>query len=347
MTASDLCAARPKDLLPGGGHPHMKRREFITLLGGVAVGWPLAARAQQAAIPVIGFLSSLSPESALHLTEAFRRGLSEAGYVEGQNVTIDYKWALGKYDRLPELAAELAGRPVAVLITVGGEPAALAAKSVCSMIPIVFMVGRDPVELGLVASYNRAGGNATGINLLNETIEPKRVGILRELLPQARAVLINPTFPPAEMQWREIEAAARTFGMQTQPFRARTDSEIDSAFQLIGRQQIPALIVATDPLFVSRRDNLIALSEQHKVPTMYGFRDIALAGGLISYGVSLAEAYRQVGYYAGRILKGTKAADLPVVQPTKLELVINLKTAKALSLNIPDRLLAIADEVIE
>jgi putative tryptophan/tyrosine transport system substrate-binding protein len=326
----------------------IRRREFITLVGGAAA-WPLAGRAQQAAMPVIGFLSSLSPESALHLTEAFRRGLSEVGYVEGQNVTIEHKWALGRYDRLPELAAELAGRPVDILITVGGEPAAVAAKSATSTIPIVFMVGRDPVELGLVASYNRPGGNATGINLLNETIEPKRVGILRELLPQARivAVLINPTFPPAEMQWRDIEAAARTFGMQTQTFRARTDGEIESAFQSITRQQIPALIVATDPLFVSRRDNLIALSEGHKVPTMYGFRDIALAGGLISYGVSLPEAYRQVGYYAGRILKGAKPADLPVVQPTKLELVINLKTAKALSLDIPDRLLAIADEVIE
>jgi ABC-type uncharacterized transport system substrate-binding protein len=326
----------------------MGRREFVALLGGAAA-WPLVAGSQQAAMPVIGFLSSLSPESALHLTEAFRRGLSEVGYVESQNVTIEYKWALGRYDRLPELAAAIAGRPVDILITVGGEPAALAAKSATSTIPIVFMVGRDPVELGLVASYNRPGGNATGINLLNETIEPKRVGILRELLPQARivAVLINPTFPPAEMQWRDIEAAARTFGMQTQTFRARTDGEIESAFQSITRQQIPALIVATDPLFVSRRDNLIALSETHKVPTMYGFRDIALAGGLISYGVSLPEAYRQVGYYAGRILKGAKAADLPVVQPTKLELVINLKTAKALSLNIPDRLLAIADEVIE
>jgi ABC-type uncharacterized transport system substrate-binding protein len=326
----------------------MGRREFVALLGGAAA-WPLVAGSQQAAMPVIGFLSSLSPESALHLTEAFRRGLSEVGYVESQNVTIEYKWALGRYDRLPELAAAIAGRPVDILITVGGEPAALAAKSATSTIPIVFMVGRDPVEWGLVASYNRPGGNATGINLLNETIEPKRVGILRELLPQARivAVLINPTFPPAEMQWRDIEAAARTFGMQTQTFRARTDGEIESAFQSITRQQIPALIVATDPLFVSRRDNLIALSETHKVPTMYGFRDIALAGGLISYGVSLPEAYRQVGYYAGRILKGAKAADLPVVQPTKLELVINLKTAKALSLNIPDRLLAIADEVIE
>jgi putative ABC transport system substrate-binding protein len=327
----------------------IRRREFITMLGGAAAAWPVGARAQQVGMPVVGFLSSLSPESALHLTEAFRRGLSEVGYVEGQNVTIEYKWALGRYDRLPELAAALAGRPVDILITVGGEPAALAAKSATSTIPIVFMVGRDPVELGLVASYNRPGSNATGINLLNETIEPKRVGILRELLPQARtvAVLINPTFPPAEMQWRDIEAAAHTFGMQTQTFRARTDSEIESAFQSITRQQIPALIVATDPLFVSRRDNLIALSEGHKVPTMYGFRDIALAGGLISYGVSLPEAYRQVGYYAGRILKGAKAADLPVVQPTKLELVINLKTAKALSLNIPDRLLAIADEVIE
>jgi putative ABC transport system substrate-binding protein len=327
----------------------MKRREFITLLGGSAAAWPLAARAQQTPLPVIGFLSSLSPESALNLTEAFQRGLSETGYAEGHNVTVEYRWALGRYDRLPEIAAELARRPVAVLVTVGGEPAALAAKSASSTIPIVFMVGRDPVELGLVASYNRPGGNATGINLLNETIEPKRVGILRELLPQARtvAVLINPTFPPAEMQWREIEEAARTFGAQTFLFRARTDDEIEFAFQSMARQQTAALIVATDPFFVSRRENLIALSERHKVPTMYGFRLIALSGGLISYGVSLGEAYRQVGNYAGRILKGAKVAELPVVQPTKLELVINLKTARALALNIPDRLLAIADEVIE
>jgi putative ABC transport system substrate-binding protein len=211
------------------------------------------------------------------------------------------------------------------------------------------MVGRDPVELGLVASYNRPGGNATGINLLNETIEPKRIGILRELLPQARiiAVLINPTFPPADMQSSDIEAAARTFGMQTQVFRASMNGEIESAFTSIAGQQIPALIVATDPFFVSRRDKLIALAERHKLPTMYGFRDIALAGGLMSYGVDLAEVYRDAGLYAGRILKGAKAADLPVVQPTKLELVINLKTAKALGLDMPDRLLAIADEVVE
>jgi putative tryptophan/tyrosine transport system substrate-binding protein len=325
----------------------MNRRQCITLVG--AVAWPLAARAQQSPMPVIGFISSLSPESTVHLVAAFQRGLSEAGYVDGQNIAIEYRWALGQYDRLPEMAAEFARRPVAILITTGGEPAALAAKAATSTIPIVFMVGSDPVKLNLVASYNRPGGNATGFNLLTETMEPKRLGIVRELFPQAStiAVLANPRFPPAEMQSREIEEAGRTVGMQTRIFRASTVPEIEAAFPSIARQQIPALIVATDPFFVSRRDDLIALAARHKLPTIYGFRDVAVAGGLMSYGIDLADVYRQQGLYAGRILRGTKAADLPVIQPTKFELVVNLKTAKALGLTVSENLLALADEVIE
>jgi putative ABC transport system substrate-binding protein len=326
----------------------MTRREFITLLGNAAA-WPLAARAQQGTLPVIGFLSSLSSESTVHLMTAFKRGLTEAGYVAGENVAIEYRWAFGQYDRLPEMAAELARRPVAVLVTVGGEPAALAAKAATPTVPIIFMVGGDPVKLGLVASYNRPGGNATGFNLLTETMEPKQLSIVRELLPQAPsiAVLVNPKFPPAQMQSREIEAAARTIRLQTEFFHASTVGDIEAAFTSIAEQDIPALIVATDPFFVSRRDDLIALAARHSLPTIYGFRDIAVAGGLMSYGVDLADVYRQQGLYAGRILKGTKPSDLPVIQPTKFELVINLKTAKALGLNVPPTLVALADEVIE
>ena len=325
------------------------RRKFITLLSGAAVVWPLAARAQQATIPVLGFLSSLSPESTMHLMAAFRKGLSEAGFVEGQNVAIEYRWALGKYDRLPEMAVELARRPVAILITTGGEPAALAAKGATSTIPIVFNIGGDPVKLGLVASYNRPSGNATGMNMLTETMEPKRLGILRELLPQAStiAVVVNPMFPPAEMQSREIEDAARIVGMQTRLFRASSDGEIDAAISSMVQQQIPALIVATDPFFVSRREYLITLALRHKLPTIYGFRDLAVSGGLMSYGIDLADVYRQQAVYVSRILKGAQPADLPVLQPTKFEFVINLKTANAIGLAIPARLLAVADEVIE
>jgi putative ABC transport system substrate-binding protein len=325
------------------------RREFITLLGGVVAACPLAARAQQTALPVIGFLSSLSPESTVHLVAAFQRGLSEAGYIDGQNVAIEYRWAFGQYNRLPEMATELVRKPVAMLITTGGEPAALAAKAATSTIPIVFMIGGDPVKLNLVASYNRPSGNATGINLLTETMEPKRIGMVRELLPQVGtiAVLVNPRFPPAATQSKDIEEAARTVGMQIQIFRASTIDEIEAAFPSIVQQKIPLLIVVTDPFFVSRRDDLIALAARHKLPTIYGFRDVAAAGGLISYGIDLADMYQQQGLYAGRILQGAKPADLPVMQPTKFEFVINLKTAKQLGLQIPDKVLALADEVIE
>jgi putative tryptophan/tyrosine transport system substrate-binding protein len=324
------------------------RREFITLLG-AAAAWPVSTRAQQANMPVVGFLSSLSEAGSINLTAGFYGGLSESGFVAGKNVAIEYRWADGHYDRLPAMAAELARRPVNAFVTVGGEPAALAAKSASSAIPIVFMVGRDPVELKLVESYSRPGGNATGINLLNETMETKRLGILHELLPHARtvAVLFNPRFPPAEMQTRELEQAAQSLGMQTQQFRASTQSEIEAAFRSIGRADLRAVIVATDPFFVTHRTDLVALAARYRLPTLYGFRDLATSGGLASYGIDLGQVYRQLGLYTGRILKGTNPADLPVLQPIKFEFVLNLRTAKALDIDVPDRLLALADEVIE
>jgi putative tryptophan/tyrosine transport system substrate-binding protein len=327
----------------------MRRREFITLLGGVAVAWPLAlARAQQTAMPVIGFLSSRTPHESAHLVAAFHRGLAENGYVEGQNVAVEYRWALGQYDRLPALATDLVSRPVAVVASVGGDPAAQAAKAATATIPIVFEMG-DPITLGLVTSYNRPGGNATGINILTSALEAKRLGLLRELVPQAEAVgvLLNPNWPAATGQLSDIEDAARAIGVQTHVLRASTDGEIDTAFASLAQHRIPALAVASDPFFTSRRDKLAALAARHAVPAMYPFRDYAVAGGLMSYGIDLLEVYRQVGLYAGRILKGAKPADLPVMQPTKFEFVINLKTAKALGVTLSGDLMSLADEVIE
>jgi len=326
---------------------HTRRRDFITLLPGAAA-WPLAARAQQPAMPVIGFLNSRSPQDAAHLATAFQRGLYENGFVDGQNLTIDFRWADGQYERLPALAAELVRRPVKVIAATGGDPAALAAKAATSTIPIVFSTS-DPVKLGLVASYSRPGGNATGINLLTTTMEPKRVGILHDLMPRASmiAVLVDPRFPTAGMQSSDIEEAAHTIGIQTEVFHASTDSEINSAFQSIAQRRLPALLVAGAPFFDTRRDNLIALAAQHQLPTIYQFREYAVDGGLISYGVSNTDAYRQVGAYVGRILKGAKPAELPVLQPTKFEFVINLKTARALGIKISGDLLSLADEVIE
>jgi putative ABC transport system substrate-binding protein len=325
----------------------MKRREFIALLGGAAA-WPLPARAQQAAMPVIGYLSARSPEDTAHLVPAFRQGLGEGGFVEGQNVTIEYRWALGQVDRLPALAAELAGRPVAVIVTTGGESAALAAKAATSTIPIVFSMG-DPVKAGLAASYNRPGGNATGINILSDTLEPKRLGLLRELVPQAVTIgfLLNPNFPSAESQSKDVQEAARAIGLQIHVLRANTDREIEAAFEIIAQHRIAALAVASSPFFDTRRDKLVALAARHSVPTIYQFREFVAAGGLVSYGIDPIDAYRQVGVYAGRILKGAKPSDLPVLQPTKFELVINLKTAKALGLDVPLHLQQLADEVIE
>jgi putative tryptophan/tyrosine transport system substrate-binding protein len=327
----------------------VKRRQFITLLGGAAAAWPLAARAQQPAIPVIGFLNARSPDDTRHLVAAFRRGLSESGFVEGQNVIIEYRWALGEYDRLPAMATELVRRAVMLLTSGGGEPAALAAKAATSTIPIVFIVGGDPVKEGLATSLNLPGGNSTGVSIFTTALEPKRLGLLRELVPQATTigVLLNPAYSGSASQLSDVQEAARTLNLQVHILQASTDREIESAFEAVAARGIQALMVAADPFFDTRRDILVALSARQAIPTMYQFREFVAAGGLMSYGIDVADAYRQVGRYAGRILKGERPADLPIMQPTRFELVINLKTAKALSFEIPPKVLALADEVIE
>jgi putative ABC transport system substrate-binding protein len=326
----------------------VRRREFITLLGGAAA-WPHAARAQQPAMPAVGYLSARSPQDTAHLVEAFRRGLAEGGFVEGQNVLIEYRWAFGQHDRLPGLAADLVRNPLTVLVTTGGEVAALAAKAATSTIPIAFIVGTDPVKLGLAASYNRPGGNATGINILTNSLEPKRLELLRELVPQASAIgaLFDPTFLAYEDQSRDVREAARALDLQVHELRASTDAEIDLAYETVARQGIAAVTVAAGPFFDTRRDRLVALAARHVVPTMYHFREFPAAGGLMSYGANIADAYRQIGVYAGGILKGAKPAELPILQPTKFELVLNLKTAKALGLKVPLTMQVAADDVIE
>lgn len=325
----------------------MRRREFITLIGG-SVAWPLAARAQQKALPTIGLLYVRSPKDSAPQLAAFRRGLAENGYVEGQNVAIEYRWGLGHYDRMPAMAAELVRLPVNVILA-GAEPSVLAAKAATSTIPIVFVVGSDPVKLRLVASYNSPGGNATGVNIFTTNLDVKRLGVLNEMIPSAKmfGVLINPKFPNAQDQLAQLEAAANAAGLRLQIYNASNPAEIDAAFEAIARDHIPALSVTADPFFDTRRDQLIALAAQRGVPVMYQFRQYPQAGGLMSYGIDLPDAYRQAGIYVGRVLKGAKPAELPVMQPTKFEFVINLKTAKALGLTIPSGVLAIADEVIE
>ena len=326
----------------------MRRREFITLLGGAAA-LPIAARAQQPAMPVVGFLNSGSADAYPDRIVAFRKGLSELGFVEGQNIAVDYRWALGQYDQLTGLAQELARRPVTVLVATGGEPAALAAKAATSTIPIVFAIGGDPVKLGLVASINRLGGNATGTNIFAATLESKRFGLLHELVPQATAiaVLLNPNYPQYDSQLSDLQEAARAIGSELQILRANTDQDIEMVFETVTHQRIGGLVVAAAPFFDTRRDRLVSLAARYAVPTVYQFREFAAAGGLMSYGVHIPDIYRYVGNYTGRILKGEKPGDLPVMQPTKFELVINLKTAKALGLTVPPTLLARADEVIE
>ena len=327
----------------------MRRRDFLGVLGGALAAWPLSLRAQQPSMPVIGYLSARSPEDTVPLVAAFRRGLAEHDFVEGQNVTVEYRWALGQPDRLPAMAAELAQRPVAIFVSTGGESAALAAKAVTSTIPIAFIIGGDPVKLGLAASYNRPGGNTTGISILTATLEPKRLGLLHQLVPQAATigVLLNPNYPQYESQLRDVQEAANAIGLQIHILRANTDREIDAAFETIGQQRIAALAVVSGPFFDTRRDKLVSLAARHAVPATYHFRDFAAAGGLMSYGDDPSDAYRQVGVYAGRILKGAKPADLPVLQPTRFELVINLRTAKALGLAVPVSMQLLADEVIE
>ena len=300
-------------------------------------------------MPVIGFMSGRSPEDSAYLVAAFRGGLGEVGFVVGQNVTIEYRWGLGRYDRLPALAAELVDRHVAVLVGVGGDVSAGAAKQATSTIPIVFGLGGDPVKAGLVESLNRPGGNATGFTLLTNELEAKRIGMLHDLVPGAAVIgaLLNPNFPPAVSQLQQLEVASRAVNQKISVLKASNDTELDAAFASLVEQKVGALLVTADPYFDTRRDRFIAFAEKNRLPTMYQFRDYAVAGGLISYGPSITDMYRQAGVYTGQILKGARPADLPVLQPTKFEFVINLKTAKALGLVIPAGLISYADEVIE
>ena len=325
------------------------RRDVMSLLAGGAAAWPLAARAQQPAMPVIGFLNPTSPDPNVDLLRAFRQGLKETGYVEGENVAIEYRWAENQIDRMPALAAELVRKQVAVIATTGATVAASAAKAVTTTIPIVFLTGADPVESGLVASLARPGGNLTGINLLTIDLTAKRLELLRDLVPAATrvAVLANPAGPAPEAMLRDVETAARAMGLQVQVLNAGTSPEIDAAFASFVRERPDALFVGPDPFFVSRRVQLVHLASRHAVPAAYTQRDYAVAGGLMSYGSNLMDAFRQVGVYTGRILKGAKPADLPVLQPSKFELVINHQTARMLGLTVPDKLLATADAVIE
>jgi putative ABC transport system substrate-binding protein len=326
----------------------VRRREFITLFGGAAT-WPLAARAQQPATPVIGFLGSGAPDTSARSVAAFRKGLNETGYVEGQNVTIEYRWLEGQYDRLPALLADLVRRRVAVIAT-ATSPAALAAKAATATIPIVFSVGEDPVRLGLVASLARPGGNLTGTNFLVQEVAAKRLRLLHDLVPKAVrvAVLVNPANAAStETTSRDTKEAAPILGLQIQILDATTIGEIDAAFATLARERPDALFVAPDGFFVSRRQQFANLTARDKIPATYEQRDFVSAGGLMSYGTDIADINRQVGVYTGRILRGAKPADLPVVQPTKFEFVINLQTARALDIEVPPALLAIADEVIE
>jgi putative ABC transport system substrate-binding protein len=326
----------------------LKRREFITLLGGAAAAWPIMARAQQAAMPVIGYLSSLGQSISVRFDAAFRRALSEVGYVDGQNVSIEYRWITDHYDALTAMAADLVQRQVAVIFAVG-PPAVLAAKAASPTIPIVFVTGADPLRFGFVASFNRPGGNITGIWMVLTALAEKRLQLMHDLLPKAELIglLVNPASPVAEPQIREAQDAAHVLGVRLIVLSAVSESDFDQVFVSLAQQRVDALFVSADPFFASKREHLVALAAQHAMPATYEFREFVNAGGLMSYGTVLSDGFYKGGNYVGKVLKGTKPADLPVEQVNKFELVINLKTAKALGIAVPPTLLAIADEVIQ
>jgi putative ABC transport system substrate-binding protein len=327
----------------------MKRREFITLLGGAAATWSLAARAQQPTMPVVGFIHILSPENVPHFGSAFHQGLKEAGFVEGQNIAVEYRWAHGQYDRLPELAADLVSRQVAVIAALGGSPSPQIVEKATRTIPIVFASNGDPIREGLVASLNRPGGNVTGVTIFGTAAVAKRMQLLQEVVPQATVIgfLMNPNNPNGNSEMRAAQTAASSLGKEMLVLGASSESEIDAAFAIMVQQRGGALLGATDTFLFGRRDKIVALAAHHRIPAIYYLREFAQDGGLMAYGNSIPDAYRVIGVYVGRILKGEKPADLPVVQATKYEFVINLKTAKALGLTIPPGVLAIADEAIE
>jgi putative tryptophan/tyrosine transport system substrate-binding protein len=328
----------------------MKRREFITLLGGVAATWPIASRAQQAAMPVIGFLGAVSPTGFSDRLQAFHQGLKDTGYAEGANMSIEYRWAENQLDRLPAMAADLVRRQVAVIVTSGGTVPTIAAKAATTTIPIVFAIPEDPVKLGIIASLARPGGNLTGVNFFFGELVPKRLELLRELMPAMTrvAVFVNPANPArAELHAKEAETAGRAMGLQIQVFQAGTSGEIDAAFATFARERPDALFFSPDPFFTVRRVQLATLAARHAIPSAFSAREPVDVGGLISYGPNINDAYRQTGVYTGRILKGAKPGDLPVLQSTKFDLVINARTAQMLGLTVPPSLLATADEVIE
>jgi ABC-type uncharacterized transport system substrate-binding protein len=328
----------------------MRRRDFIRgMAGSVAVTWPLAARAQQTAAPIIGYLSGRSPEDTVREQEAFYKGLAESGFVSGTNVNIEYRWARGDYSRLSALATELVNLRITVIAATGGDASALAAKGATATIPVVFNMGSDPVRMGIVQSFNRPGGNITGSTILSQDMEQKRFSILRTTVPDVSrfGAIINPNYPDSPHQTRELEKAATDLGRQLFLAKASNDSELNAAFAALLREQVGALVLASDPYFDTRRSLIIAFAAQNRLPAIYQFRAYALDGGLISYGPSITDAYRQVGRYVARVLKGEKPADLPILQPTKFDFVINLKTAKTLGLTVPATLVAQADEVIE
>jgi putative tryptophan/tyrosine transport system substrate-binding protein len=324
------------------------RRDFIALLGGAAAGWPVAARAQQPPMPMIGFLNSASPDGYAPYVAAFRQGLKEAGYVEGQNVAIEYRWAEGQYDRLSELAADLLRHKVKVLAATS-SPAAQAAKAATSTVPIVFTTGDDPIKLGLVTSLSRPEGNVTGVTNLTVELGSKQLGLLRELVPNTIAVaaLMNPNFPGTDQQVRDVESAARVLGLQLIVLKVSTERDMETAFATMAQQGSGGLLVGIDPSFLAHRDQIVALAARHAIPAVYPVRDFAVSGGLMSYGTDFADSYRQAGIYTGRIVRGEKTADLPVQRSTKFQFVINFKTAKALGIAVPNSMQLLADEVIE